>query len=149
MDVQYAVATAGLPTPDDFRNWSIAALEERRPRAQLTVRIVDREEGAELSRRYRHREGATNVLAFPFEPPPGVPAELLGDIVICAPVVEEQAREQNKELRAHWAHMVVHGILHLLGYDHRDEEEAAEMEKIERTLLERLGCPDPYRADEE
>jgi probable rRNA maturation factor len=113
--------------------------------AQLTVRIVDEDEGTALNRDYRGREGATNVLSFPFAEPFMLQPPLLGDVVICAPILVEEARQQNKSLQAHWAHLVVHGVLHLLGYDHEDERQADVMETLEMKILVQLGFADPYQ----
>ncbi|HEY8555152.1 MAG TPA: rRNA maturation RNase YbeY [Burkholderiales bacterium] len=124
--------------------WARAAFGRRRGRALIGVRIVNASESAALNARYRGRTGPTNVLAFPFEPPPGVRAHVLGDLVICAPVVNREARAQGKTPAAHWAHMVVHGVLHLLGYDHQSRTEARAMERREKAVLRRLGYPDPY-----
>lgn len=112
--------------------------------AQLTVRLVGVEEGAELNQGYRHRQGVTNVLSFPFDELFQLQPPLLGDIVICAPQVMEEARQQAKPLESHWAHLVVHGVLHLLGYDHLDDDQAQVMESLEVLLLAGLGYPDPY-----
>ena len=147
LDLQIASDSAHLPTQTDFRRWAEAALNGH-DGAELTIRVVDEAESAELNEGYRHKQGPTNVLSFPFEAPPGVALPLLGDIIICAPVVERQAAEQGKAPAAHWAHMVVHGCLHLLGYDHIDETEAQEMESLETDLLSGLGYPDPYEQDE-
>lgn len=144
VEVQYALPRRGLPTSQDFRAWALAALAGRRERAEMVVRVVDTDESAQLNETYRHKKGPTNVLSFPFEAPVGLELSLLGDIVICAPVVAREAREQGKEERAHWAHMTVHGVLHLLGHDHQDEEEAGVMENLEREILTRMGYPDPY-----
>lgn len=145
LDVQNATASPQSPSEAGLACWAQAALTGRRERAELTIRLVDEPEGAELNRRYRGRRGPTNVLSFPFEPPPGLPAtDLIGDLAICVPVVEREAREQGKALEAHWAHMVVHGVLHLLGYDHRADAEAAEMEGLETLILHGLGFPPPY-----
>jgi probable rRNA maturation factor len=143
--VQNATAEDGVPPPAQLRRWARKALGPK-ARGELTVRIVDGEESAALNARYRGKKGATNVLSFPAEPPLGRTAELLpiGDIVICASVVAREAREQGKPLRAHWAHMVVHGALHLQGYDHEKAHEATVMEARERSLLADLGFPDPY-----
>jgi probable rRNA maturation factor len=116
-----------------------------RDEAQLTIRITDEAEIQELNRTYRHKDKPTNVLSFPFEAPPGVEIPLLGDIIICAAVVAREAGEQGKPLQAHWAHMVIHGTLHLLGYDHIDETEAEQMEGLEITLLAGLGYANPYQ----
>ena len=117
--------------------------------AEVTVRIVDEAESNELNLTYRGKDKPTNVLSFPFEAPPGLELPLLGDLVICRQVVEREAEEQGKPLMAHWAHMVVHGSLHLLGYDHIDDEEAEEMEQLERDIMQELGFADPYLNDEE
>jgi len=120
-------------------------LAGRRTNAQLSIRLVDGPEGAYLNRRFRGGSGATNVLSFPYEPLPGVTdCDLIGDLVICAPLVVREAREQGAPLAAHWAHLVVHGVLHLLGYDHSDTIEATEMEGLERHILLGLGFPASY-----
>ncbi|MGD2137086.1 MAG: rRNA maturation RNase YbeY [Gammaproteobacteria bacterium] len=144
IDIQYAVSADGLPAAEQIREWVRHVLRDKAANAQLTVRIVDTAEITALNERYRRKDGPTNVLSFPYEPVAGVQAGLLGDIVICAPVVMEEAVAQQKPLEAHWAHMVVHGLLHLLGYDHRHDLEADEMEEIETALLNELGFSDPY-----
>ncbi len=155
LDLQLATEAGDLPAEAQLRRWVELALRQRTADSELTIRLVDAEEGQELNRTYRHKDYATNVLSFPAEVPDGPGGEplldipLLGDLVICVPVVEREAREQNKALEAHWAHLVIHGCLHLLGYDHIDDEEAEEMEGLERQLLAELGYPDPYRDDEE
>lgn len=145
VDVQYALPEEGLPRPDEFERWAQAALPGRRRQAELTIRIVDEEEGTRLNETYRHRSGPTNVLSFSFEPSLHlVGQDYLGDLVICAPVVAHEAREQGKDPHSHWAHMVVHGALHLLGHDHADDDQAQAMEVLEAGILARLGYPDPY-----
>lgn len=153
LDLQVATDSPGVPTESAFARWAAAALEGRRDRTALTIRVVDPTEGAALNLRFRGLDRPTNVLSFPYEPPPGLPAQvgagdcldgLIGDLVICADVVEREAREQGKDPTAHWAHMVVHGVLHLLGYDHAHDAEAAEMEGLETAMLEGLGFPRPY-----
>jgi len=146
--IQNASASSQVPAKADVKHWAAAALEGRRKLARLSLRILDEAESAELNGRYRGKAGPTNVLSFPFEPPPGLPdpQPFIGDLAICAPVVEREALEQGKSLEAHWAHMVVHGILHLLGHDHLDEAEAQEMEALETRILEDLGFPAPYEA---
>ena len=134
----------GVPSVTQLEAWAIAALSGAEGSPEITLRIVDEAESAELNLTYRHIAGPTNVLSFPFEAPAPLESSLLGDVVICAPVVEMQAREQNKTSEAHWAHMVVHGTLHLLGYDHLNDDDAARMESEERRLLATLGFPDPY-----
>lgn len=146
--IQNASASGRVPAKADVTHWAAAALEGRRKRARLSLRILDEEESADLNGRYRGKAGPTNVLSFPFEAPSGLPnpLSLIGDLAICAPVVEREALEQGKSLEAHWAHMVVHGVLHLLGHDHLDEVEAQEMEALETRILEELGFPAPYEA---
>lgn len=144
--VQYAASRRGVPASGSIRHWAHLALGARR--GAITVRIVDEREGAALNRRYRGRTAATNVLSFPAEPLPDGRRPVLGDVVIAAPVVAREAAAQHKPPRAHWAHLVIHGCLHLLGYDHQAAAEAAKMEALERRLLVRLGFPDPYRCDD-
>ena len=134
--VQYGVDG---PSEVDFQRWAEGALPEQPPR-EFTIRIVDETEGAELNQRWRNKPGPTNVLSFPA----GMD-DYLGDIVICAPVVEREAVEQGKTPEAHWAHLTVHGLLHLCGYDHQTDAEATEMERLETELLQKLGYPDPYQ----
>jgi probable rRNA maturation factor len=151
LDLQYALegpeADIALPAAERFERWVAAAIGGRREEAELTVRIVGEAEGTELNEHYRpEKTGPTNVLSFPFEAPEGVTVPLLGDIVICAPVVLREAAAQEKPPEAHWAHLVVHGCLHLLGYDHIEPEQALEMETLETEILAGLGYSDPYGA---
>lgn len=149
LDLQRA-STAPGPSDDQFRQWCELALRQRSADSEMTVRLVDEAEGRELNLTYRHKDYATNVLSFPADVPDDMlDIPLLGDLVICVPVVEREAAEQGKALDAHWAHLVMHGCLHLLGYDHIDDDEAEEMEALERELLAQLGHPDPYAADED
>jgi probable rRNA maturation factor len=146
IDVQFAVTGGGIPTADAIRAYARHALKEATADdAELTVRIVDEAEITVLNSEYRGKPAATNVLSFPYEPLPGVKSALIGDVVICAPVVAAEAIAQDKSLEAHWAHIVIHGVLHLLGYDHREEAGALAMEDLERRLLAGLGYADPYR----
>lgn len=147
LGVSYALARRGLPAAVSFRRWVAAALQGRIRRADLALRLVDEREGRALNRHYRGKDYATNVLSFPAELPPGVQLELpiLGDLVLCAPVVAREAREQGKPLAHHYAHLTVHGVLHLLGFDHIDAREAEAMELLERQILAELGIGDPYR----
>ena len=146
--VSYALPRAGLPAANSFRKWVAAALEGRIREADLAVRLVDAREGRALNRHYRGKDSATNVLSFPAELPEGLPEgvriPLLGDLVLCAPVVAREAREQRKPLAAHYAHLTVHGVLHLLGWNHEDEREAECMEGLEREILAGMGIDDPY-----
>ena len=144
IDIQRAIEGGQLPSDQDFRAWTEAVLKDRKESAELTIRIVDEPESQSLNRDYRGKDKPTNVLSFPFEAPAMVEMDLLGDLVICAPVVEQEARDQGKSLQAHWAHMVVHGVLHLLGYDHQNDDEAEQMERLEVEILASLGFPDPY-----
>lgn len=145
LELQQAVpAAADQPVEADFRRWVESALPADGEPVELVVRIVDEAESGQLNHDYRGKEGPTNVLSFPFEAPPQVPSPLLGDLVICAPVVAREAAQQGKTVQAHWAHMVIHGVLHLLGYDHMTDDEAQQMEDRERELLHRLHFPDPY-----
>jgi probable rRNA maturation factor len=145
VDVQYAVDDrGGFPSPDAIQRWVETALAGRRLDAEITVRIVERRESASLNETYRHKHGPTNVLSFALEPPAGLDLPLMGDLVICAPLAFEEAREQGKRPEAHWAHLVVHGVLHLLGYDHEQPSAAETMETLETQVLERLGFPNPY-----
>jgi probable rRNA maturation factor len=146
VDVQIASEEDDLPDPECIRTWAEAAVANLRADTELTVRIVDETESAELNDRFRQKTGPTNVLSFPFESPPGVSVSLLGDVVICAPVVRREADAQSKSLNSHWAHMVVHGALHLLGYTHECDDDAEEMETMETRILGRLGFDDPYQS---
>lgn len=149
LDLQLASCTEGLPGAADFERWCQTALAESRDAAELTIRVVDEDEGRELNRDWRGRDYATNVLSFVADIPPGIlDIPLLGDLVICAPVVMREAAEQGKTPDAHWAHLVIHGCLHLLGFDHIEEEEAETMEALERRLLASLNYPDPYAENE-
>ncbi|WP_448679112.1 rRNA maturation RNase YbeY [Pseudomonas nicosulfuronedens] len=150
LDLQVASEATGLPSEAQFRQWCELALRQRQNDSELTIRLVDETEGRELNKTWRHKDYATNVLSFPADVPDELlDIPLLGDLVICAPVVTREAAEQDKSTEAHWAHLVIHGCLHLLGYDHIDDAEAEEMEGLERELLAELGHPDPYAADEE
>jgi probable rRNA maturation factor len=144
IEVQYAVAGDTLPSPDAIRRWATQALQGGEDAVELVVRIVDEAEMTALNQRYRGKSGVTNVLSFPFDPLPDVASGLLGDVVVCAPVVAEEAIRQGKSPEAHWAHLVMHGVLHLQGYDHHHDPDAHRMEALETRLLAGLGFPDPY-----
>jgi len=137
-----------VPAEDEFRRWIGAAMASQPSRGdtEIGLRLVDVEEMARLNATYRGKPGPTNVLSFPADLPAELGLPLLGDIAICAPVVRQEAQEQHKSLAAHWAHMAIHGTLHLLGYDHVDEDEAVEMETLESAILADLHYPCPYRA---
>lgn len=145
LDVQRDSRCTDLPSDEQLAGWVRAALHGQREAAELSLCIVDEDESRRLNHRYRGMDKPTNVLSFPADLPPGVTHPLLGDMVICAPVVAAEAEQQHKPLPAHWAHMVVHGTLHLLGYDHLEDADADIMEALEVRLLAELGYPDPYR----
>ena len=155
LQLQFASQSTQLPEAKRIEDWIRQSCLDRDD-VSVGIRIVDIDESAELNEQYRHKHGPTNVLSFPYESP-HLPDEVeededtfeeyMGDLVICAPVVEAEAGQQGKTLLAHWAHMVVHGMLHLQGYDHVDPDEAEQMESLERTILAGLGFPDPYQED--
>lgn len=138
-----------MPAKTLLKNWAKTALKTKISAAEVTIRIVDTAEMTELNEQYRHKKGPTNVLSFPFDMPEELKNEtpILGDIIICADVVNREANEQQKTRDAHWAHMIVHGTLHLLGYDHETEAEAAIMEPNEIAILQTLGFNNPYQGD--
>lgn len=151
LDLQIALDeephSPGLPTHEQFLLWVEAALqgaEHKADESELTIRIVGTEESAELNQAYRHKSGPTNVLSFPFEQIADIDLPLLGDLIICAPVVQSEATQQKKSIESHWAHMVVHGCLHLLGHNHTDSAEADVMEALEIVILAALGYGNPY-----
>jgi probable rRNA maturation factor len=144
VDVQIATADKNIPSDEDFRSWVAAALPADKINSELTIRVVGFDESRSLNAQYRQKDKPTNVLSFPSELPPELQIPLLGDLVICAGVVEREALEQGKTLLAHWAHMVVHGTLHLLGYDHETDADAEVMEALETRILGTLGFPAPY-----
>ena len=147
VSVSYGLPRAGLPSAQSFKKWAAAAVKGRIRKADLAIRIVDSKEGCALHRHYRGKDYPTNVLSFPADLPEGVTVPLLGDLVICAPVVAKEAKEQGKTLAAHYAHLTIHGVLHLLGMDHEDEREALLMEQLERDILADLGYSDPYEGE--
>lgn len=144
LSVGYGLGRRGLPASTSFRRWVDAALIGKRRSAELAIRLVDATEGQQLNRDYRGKNYATNVLSFTAELPPGVPLPLLGDLVLCAPVIAREAAEQGKPLAAHYAHLTVHGVLHLLGMDHQSDPEASAMEAEETRILATLGISNPY-----
>ncbi len=146
MNIQIACDDARLPGQQQMAAWASIAMDAvgETGHNEITLRVVDEAESARLNQRYRNKSEATNVLSFPFDDPPGVATQILGDLVICAPVVEQQATEQGKALNDHWAHMIVHGVLHLRGYDHKQDTEATKMEQLEKEILDKIGIPDPY-----
>jgi probable rRNA maturation factor len=145
VDVQYAVEIAELPSKSDIEHWVESAVGDRREAVSMSLRIVNEAEAKQLNMRWRGIESPTNVLAFPCDPPEHMP-ELLGDVVICAPIVLREAEVQAKPAGAHWAHLVVHGTLHLLGFDHETPQDALRMESLETAVLQSIGFADPYQA---
>ncbi|CAH0539000.1 rRNA maturation RNase YbeY [Vibrio marisflavi] len=150
LDLQIAVEEpSNLPSESQFKQWLSHTVDAVQPDAEVTIRVVDTQESHQLNLEYRGKDKPTNVLSFPFEAPPGVEIDLLGDLVICKQVVESESNQHDKPLIAHWAHMVVHGSLHLLGYDHIEDAEAEEMESLESKIMQQLGFEDPYLAEKE
>lgn len=144
LDIQLATTTVNYPGPEQFQTWVDCVLTDPEQDSEIVIRIVDEAESAALNQQYRHKAGPTNILSFPFEAPDGFELDLLGDLVICAPVLAEEALEQNKSLFDHWAHITIHGVLHLLGYDHIEAAEAEEMEALEIKILSQLTINNPY-----
>ncbi|SFN69087.1 probable rRNA maturation factor [Izhakiella capsodis] len=150
LDLQIACDNpTGLPAEEDFQHWLEAVLPRFLVESEVTIRLVDVAESQDLNLTWRGKDKPTNVLSFPFEAPPEIELPLLGDLVICRQVVEQEASEQHKQLQAHWAHMVIHGSLHLLGYDHIDDDEAERMEALETEIMLALGYADPYISEKE
>jgi len=154
IDMQIASEHKELPNQQQLTLWAQTALQGLKDQAELSIRIVDESESQQLNLEYRGKDKPTNVLSFPFEVPEALVGldevgHLIGDLIVCAQVVAEEAKQQNKPLMHHWAHMVVHGCLHLLGYDHITDEEAQVMEDLERIILSKLDISDPYLLDEE
>ncbi|OSM96375.1 MULTISPECIES: rRNA maturation RNase YbeY [Lonsdalea] len=148
LDLQIACKNSdGLPLEAHFQRWLDAVLPHFQAESEVTIRIVDEAESHQLNQTYRGKDKPTNVLSFPFEAPPEVELPLLGDLIICRQVVEQEAVEQEKTQEEHWAHMVVHGCLHLLGYDHIEDSEAEEMESLETEIMQGMGYADPYLAE--
>ncbi len=149
LDIQRIDDLDSLPGDDDLQLWVEKALADYSQDAEIVIRIVDIQEMTELNSQYRGKQGATNILSFPFELPEGVEGiDLLGDLVVCAAVLEQEAKQQNKALSVHWAHIIIHGVLHLLGYDHLTDDEAIEMESKEIVLLQELHIDNPYQEKE-
>tara|TARA_R110002126_G_scaffold163110_4_gene311035 strand:- start:2341 stop:2802 length:462 start_codon:yes stop_codon:yes gene_type:complete len=148
LDLQLASSSTSLPSANELQRWLDAAITPFQTIAEVTVRIVDSAESQQLNLQYRGKDKPTNVLSFPFQAPAGIELPLLGDLVICAPVVQDEAAEQHKALNDHWAHMLVHGCLHLLGFDHINDDDAQEMEAEEIQILAGIGIKNPYLLDD-
>jgi probable rRNA maturation factor len=149
LEIQLATSYADYPSEQQFQLWLDTVLQEDDQDSEIVIRLVDDQESAELNQQYRHKQGPTNILSFPFEAPDGFDTDLLGDLVICAPLISLEAQQQNKQLFDHWAHITIHGVLHLLGYDHIDDAEAEEMEALEIKILSRLNINNPYLEESE
>ncbi len=156
LEVQHATSSETTPDDEHFLLWVERAVASKEKvqggdKYTLVIRIVDKEEGQRFNREYRNKDYATNVLSFPAELPAGLPSEIkqsqLGDLLICAPVVAREAKEQGKPEADHWAHLTIHGILHLMGYDHEQSADAKVMEALETDILAKLEIPDPYQKD--
>ena len=145
LDLQLACDFDNLPSFEQFELWANSALAELKPDAELTIRISESTESQQLNHEYRGKNKPTNVLSFPFDAPPGIELPLIGDLIICPDIVKAESIEQEKTFHDHFAHMVIHGCLHLMGYDHIDEEDALEMETLEKNVLAKLDISDPYR----
>ncbi len=145
LDLQIVAPMNNLPSSEQLQLWVDKALANYQKDSEIVIRIVDDAESAELNQQFRNKSGSTNILSFPFQAPEGVELDLLGDLVICAPLLEKQALQQKKHLHDHWAHIVVHGVLHLLGYDHIEEDQAEQMESLEVKILKELDIKDPYQ----
>lgn len=144
LEIQAVYKSSGQPDQAQFQAWIDTALQGHDKDTEIVVRIVDEAESADLNKQYRQKSGPTNILSFPAELPEELGLNLLGDLVICAPVVEREALEQNKDLSHHWAHIVIHGLLHLLGYDHIDDDDAEVMEAKEIEILGHFNIKNPY-----
>ncbi len=146
INIQLAADKTLIPKRSLLRKWASCALARKTAAAEITIRIVDGEEMRALNATYRQKNGLTNVLSFPFTVPEVVKLEIpiLGDIVVCAEVVNREAHEQEKSSESHWAHMIIHGVFHLLGYDHETDKEAEIMEGLETEIMQRLGYNNPY-----
>lgn len=142
--ISLSSASSQQVSTQDLNAWVKACLAENQGDTELSIQIVGPEEGKELNRQYRGKNAATNVLSFPAELHEAVTVPLIGDLVICADIVKREAEEQNKILKDHWAHMIIHGTLHLLGHDHIEEKEAETMERLEINIMRKLGLPNPY-----
>lgn len=147
LDLQIATNLSSLPKRSQFKQWVTAALLELDKSGSVLIRLVDVEESASLNQQYRHKVGPTNILSFPADLPAGIKTPWLGDLVICVPLVIEEARAAGRPVTSHWAHLVIHGVLHLLGYDHIEEKDAVVMETLETKILADLSIANPYTID--
>lgn len=144
ISLEVADSNLNHPTESAIDNWVHGALVHENRDGEISVVVVDEDGMTDLNQQYRGKTGPTNVLSFPADLPEGIPLALLGDIVLCSPLIEKEAQQQNKKLEAHWAHLVIHGTLHLLGYDHENDEDAENMEQREINILAEFGIANPY-----
>lgn len=144
VDIQLASESKEIPTPVQFQQWVDGILTDNSEDSEIVIRVVDEPEMVQFNEQYRNKKGATNILSFPFDKPDEIKSNLLGDLLICAPIISKEALIQHKKLEHHWSHMIVHGVLHLLGYDHIDHKEAEEMETLEIKILKKLHIQNPY-----
>jgi probable rRNA maturation factor len=142
--VQVIASNTFIPSRYFLQRWVNKALAKQVGPSEVNIRLVSKKESAYLNNTYRHQTGPTNILSFPFEPPPKVSSNFLGDLVICAALVNQQAKQQAKTRLAHWAHLIIHGCLHLIGYDHVHDKDASKMESVEIQMLKELGYENPY-----
>ncbi|MFZ4503876.1 MAG: rRNA maturation RNase YbeY [Methylovulum sp.] len=147
LEIQTIFSSTDQPSDAQLQHWVETVLRDTHPDGEVLIRIVDEQESSTLNEQYRHKQGPTNILSFPFEAPaiPDFHSDMLGDLVICSPVLAQEAHTQNKPITAHWAHIVIHGVLHLLGYDHLEDDDAKLMEQKEITLLATLNFENPYQ----
>ena len=145
IDIQIASQSKKIPAQEQFQYWVDAILTNSTENSEIVIRIVDEPEMIQFNEQYRNKKGSTNILSFPFDMPVGIKSDLLGDLLVCAPIVEKEALLQNKALEHHWSHMIIHGVLHLLGYDHIDNDEAEEMEALEINILQTVNIENPYQ----
>lgn len=144
VEMQFASDSKNIPDHQKFQYWVDTVLRDDSQNSEVVIRIVDEGEMIEFNEQYREKQGPTNILSFPFEAPDSVESSLLGDLLVCAPILENESELQNKKLEDHWAHMIIHGVLHLVGYDHMDDVEAEVMEALEINILKSININNPY-----
>ena len=144
VEIQSVSQSGQLPSQEQFQYWTDSVLSNSTQDSEIVIRIIDESEMIQFNEQYRGKKGATNILSFPFDVPDGIASNLLGDLLVCAPIVEKEAQLQHKKIEHHWAHLVVHGLLHLLGYDHIENEEAEKMEALEIKILKKIKIKNPY-----
>ncbi|MEE9338773.1 MAG: rRNA maturation RNase YbeY [Methylococcaceae bacterium] len=144
VEIQSVSQSGQLPSQEQFQYWIDAVLSNSTQDSEIVIRIIDESEMIQFNEQYRGKKGATNILSFPFDVPDGIASNLLGDLLVCAPIVEKEAQAQQKKIEHHWAHLIVHGLLHLLGYDHIENEEAEKMEALEIKILKKIKIKNPY-----